>query len=703
MTCEDPAKIEAWIAAKWAEAGAESEAEVEETTGEHDGVGYRCVEQLCRATRGKQMLVGAPLAALQSLIAPAASLAADARVTAALTGVRLDGMVMYGDLARAIAALYASDEMRQDPDTLKMLTALGLDSLDTLTIAQTVDGAAFRSKVALRYRPDEAGMLGALLDYEQPELTLDGFLPAAGMVTAYGALPNLGDTFDKVVAALRTVMDPEQAASMDQALASMPMTLGFDLRNDLLATLGGEYGVSYDFDFSKLTDVEDPTAALGAVRYQLVLGTTDQAKLEALLARYEPMAQGAGVPLETTVLGDGKLRSVALPFGGGMKAGLALADGKLVITTHADQVAAQYAGTEPTLASLAGYKQLREQFRDDATAVGYSEPSSRLIAQIFDIAGPNFIAAVGRGKQKRTMADLRTVGASVESYRVDNGHLPRAGSLAELTPLLQPTFVKKLPTADAWGKPLNYFKNDDGYVIWSRGTDGSDDADWKACATGCPQFHGETANDKADIVYANGELIRYPSAEAGESDAAAMPASMRELRDTLMARLDDLPPTMTVVKLSPGVVEYESSSAFDVGVVPGVVAAIAIPNMLNAIQRGKQKRTMSDMRTFGTAVESFNLDHHAYPVGTSPGDVAGVLAPTYVKRLPTEDGWQNQLYFRSDGKRYLIVSAGKDKEWERAWSSCMGGCPGLGATTNFDNDIVFSDGAFVQYPEGTQN
>ena len=31
----------------------------------------------------------------------------------------------------------------------------------------------------------------------------------------------------------------------------------------------------------------------------------------------------------------------------------------------------------------------------------------------------------------------------------------------------------------------------------------------------------------------------------------------------------------------------------------GIIVAIAIPNLLNAIQRAKQKRTMGDMRTAG--------------------------------------------------------------------------------------------------------
>ncbi|HMC21457.1 MAG TPA: prepilin-type N-terminal cleavage/methylation domain-containing protein, partial [Thermoanaerobaculia bacterium] len=36
----------------------------------------------------------------------------------------------------------------------------------------------------------------------------------------------------------------------------------------------------------------------------------------------------------------------------------------------------------------------------------------------------------------------------------------------------------------------------------------------------------------------------------------------------------------------------------------GILAAIAIPNLLTAMQRSKQKRTMADMRTIATAWEA---------------------------------------------------------------------------------------------------
>jgi len=40
----------------------------------------------------------------------------------------------------------------------------------------------------------------------------------------------------------------------------------------------------------------------------------------------------------------------------------------------------------------------------------------------------------------------------------------------------------------------------------------------------------------------------------------------------------------------------------------GILAAIAIPNLLTAMQRAKQKRTMADIRSIATAVDSYASD-----------------------------------------------------------------------------------------------
>lgn len=138
----------------------------------------------------------------------------------------------------------------------------------------------------------------------------------------------------------------------------------------------------------------------------------------------------------------------------------------------------------------------------------------------------------------------------------------------------------------------------------------------------------------------------------------------------------------------------------------GIIVAIAIPNLLNAIQRAKQKKTMGDMRSIGTAAESYAVDYNRYPaaaavtIAGSPTDsiasgVLGSLEPTYIKKIPTLDGWgSNFLYgVYNNNSEYVIRAAGRD------------GAPDAytgGATTDFNRDIWFTNGQFVQYPEGAQ-
>ncbi len=55
----------------------------------------------------------------------------------------------------------------------------------------------------------------------------------------------------------------------------------------------------------------------------------------------------------------------------------------------------------------------------------------------------------------------------------------------------------------------------------------------------------------------------------------------------------------------------------------GIIAAIAIPNLLNAIDRSKQKRTMADLRSVGTSVEEYAIDNSVYPNVSSEANISG--------------------------------------------------------------------------------
>ncbi len=135
----------------------------------------------------------------------------------------------------------------------------------------------------------------------------------------------------------------------------------------------------------------------------------------------------------------------------------------------------------------------------------------------------------------------------------------------------------------------------------------------------------------------------------------------------------------------------------------GIIAAIAIPNLLNAINRGRQKRSMSDLRTVGTAVEAYAVDMAFYPTfGANDFDATWVafLEPTYVKVAPERDGWRNGFRAASQSRYYTIASPARDDAFESTLDDVAYADRETG---DFDCDIVYSNGTFISYPEGVQN
>src|SRR5207244_2977800 len=57
-----------------------------------------------------------------------------------------------------------------------------------------------------------------------------------------------------------------------------------------------------------------------------------------------------------------------------------------------------------------------------------------------------------------------------------------------------------------------------------------------------------------------------------------------------------------------------------------VLAAIAVPNFLEAQTRAKVSRIKADMRTYATALEAYRLDHNGYPLCYVPVPKNGTVA-----------------------------------------------------------------------------
>jgi type II secretion system protein G len=125
----------------------------------------------------------------------------------------------------------------------------------------------------------------------------------------------------------------------------------------------------------------------------------------------------------------------------------------------------------------------------------------------------------------------------------------------------------------------------------------------------------------------------------------------------------------------------------------GLIAAIAIPNLMNAIDKGKQKRTMSDLRAIGTGIEAYAVDQVVYPNAADVAAMRAVLEPVYVKTMPLADAWSHAFHVDSTQAAYTVYSQGKDG----SGSDCT-----PGATSSFDAEICFSGGQFRRYPLGQQ-
>jgi type II secretion system protein G len=144
----------------------------------------------------------------------------------------------------------------------------------------------------------------------------------------------------------------------------------------------------------------------------------------------------------------------------------------------------------------------------------------------------------------------------------------------------------------------------------------------------------------------------------------------------------------------------------------GILAAIAIPNLLTAMQRSKQKRTMADMRAIATAWEARAIDVNKYNAAAASltlpnraiptATLTTYVTPTYMRTIPTGDGWNQPYIFAADrdwgstlaAQTYMIRSYGKDQIGDGALG---------GQTTAFDCDIIYSNGGFLQYAEGVQS
>ena len=119
-----------------------------------------------------------------------------------------------------------------------------------------------------------------------------------------------------------------------------------------------------------------------------------------------------------------------------------------------------------------------------------------------------------------------------------------------------------------------------------------------------------------------------------------------------------------------------------------------------------QRRTLADLRSVGTAIETYSIDHNLYPAqygGLVPVRIMKpLLEPTYIRVLPNKDSWGHDLLYWSDESSYIIISTGNDAALDQLYGTDAGSLRGVeygGAVEEPSADIVFANGSFVQWPK----
>ncbi len=150
----------------------------------------------------------------------------------------------------------------------------------------------------------------------------------------------------------------------------------------------------------------------------------------------------------------------------------------------------------------------------------------------------------------------------------------------------------------------------------------------------------------------------------------------------------------------------------------GIIAAILIPNLIDALQKAKQKRSMADMRNVGTAFMSWvtdvasagaagaeTFDATLYASSLGYAGMEATLHPSstffYLQDVPRVDGWKNSYYYAWSGNPLasqviFIGSFGRDGTPGESEQFTIGPF----VPTDYDQDIFWADGFFVRWPSG---
>lgn len=136
----------------------------------------------------------------------------------------------------------------------------------------------------------------------------------------------------------------------------------------------------------------------------------------------------------------------------------------------------------------------------------------------------------------------------------------------------------------------------------------------------------------------------------------------------------------------------------------GILAAIAIPSLLNALDRTKQTKSIERITALAGFVEQYIMDNNKVgvpKVGNNIQDLIDIFETNEINfnKSLDSDGWGAlfviSMEAAASGRGYTIMSLGSD--------FAPGPAPvTAGVVKRFQEDLIWTQGRYSQRPEGTQ-
>ncbi|MGB3563500.1 MAG: type II secretion system protein [Thermoanaerobaculia bacterium] len=148
-----------------------------------------------------------------------------------------------------------------------------------------------------------------------------------------------------------------------------------------------------------------------------------------------------------------------------------------------------------------------------------------IVGLIFIVLLPFYLDSLEKAKQRKTMANINSIGKAMLSWMTDQAGAAAAGASTtevmdldnfegvtreELDAIMVPVYLANVPKSDGWGSDMDYymkildFNDADTIAVRSPGKGGNWDGNTYTMAPFV------STNYKSDIVWADGLFVRWP-------------------------------------------------------------------------------------------------------------------------------------------------------------------------------------------------